>query len=89
LATNYPTALDTDTQIPKTGIVANVTSGEVQQTMNAYGAVQALEAKVGIGTSPAASAATGTVLGKNSDGTTSWQPPPATDVGLIIALGGL
>lgn len=74
MASLFPNALDTDTQFPKTGIVAGVTTGEVTHTMNVYGAVQALEAKVGVGASTPASA-NGRYLASKTDGTTFWEPP--------------
>ena len=74
MATAYPAALDTDTQLPKTGIVAGTTSGEVTQTMNAYGAIQALEAKAGVGASTPPTA-NGRYLQTLADGSTVWGPP--------------
>lgn len=40
-------ALDTDTELPKSGIVPNVTTGEADWAMNVSGAVQTLEATLG------------------------------------------
>lgn len=75
MATNFPASLDTDTQFPSTGIVANVTAGEVSHSMNLHGAVQEVEKKLGIGAALASGASTGWILVKNAAGTTTWQAP--------------
>lgn len=72
---NYPTSLDTNTQFPATGIVADVTTGEVTHTMNVHGAVQELEKKLGIGSSLASAATQGMYLVKLADGTVQWMGP--------------
>src|SRR5215207_9381926 len=75
MATNYPGALDTTSNLPTSPdpFVEDVTAGHLQHSPTVHGGILALEAKVGIGTSPAASAATGNVLAKNANGTTTWQ----------------
>src|SRR5215207_6745885 len=77
MATNYPGALDTTSNLPTSPdpFVEDVTAGHLQHSPTVHGGILALEAKVGIGTSPAASAATGNVLAKNANGTTTWQAP--------------
>lgn len=68
-------ALDTDTQLPKTGIVVDSTSGEVGHTMNVYGAVQALEATVGVAGTGGTVTPTnvGDILVCTASGATMWR----------------
>lgn len=79
--TLYPGALDTTTNLPDVsgknlGGNADPNADHSNVTDTQSTAIISLEQKVGIGTSPASSSATGTFLGKNSDGTTGWQLPP-------------
>jgi hypothetical protein len=77
LATKYPTALDDDSTIPDDPVVDGVTTGHDTHHPNAHGAIRALEAKLGVGSSTAAAATTGWVPVKQADGTTAWAAAPA------------
>ena len=73
MATQYPTALDgeaqLDTSIAPTATLGNPSHSDQHENVN--GAVQALEAKLGIGSSAAASSTDQMVL-VSSGSTTSW-----------------
>jgi hypothetical protein len=87
VATKYPAALDDDTTIPDDLVVDGVTTGHDTHHPNAHGAIRALEAKLGIGSSTAAAATTGWVPVKQGDGTTAWAAVPAgTPAGTVTAM---
>ena len=75
MATNYPASLDTTSNLPTSPdpFVEDVTTGHLNHSPTMHGAILALEGKLGIGSSTAASASTGQVIAKNSNGTTTWQ----------------
>lgn len=75
-------ALDTDTQIPSTGIVAGVTPNLITQIMNAYGAIQTLEAALGIVGTGGTSTPTnpGDRLVCTDSGASMWVPPAPANV---------
>lgn len=77
MATSYPTSIDTDATIPDDPFVDGVSTGHNAHHTNIGGAVRALEAKVGIGSSTAAAATTGWVPVKQGDGTVAWAATPA------------
>lgn len=77
MASNYPVFLDDDTTLPLGPFVEGVTLGNLTHSTNRDGAIRALEAKLGIGTSTAAAATTGWVPVKQADGTTAWAATPA------------
>jgi hypothetical protein len=83
MAINYPSSLDTFTN-PTSSDSLNSPSHSDQHA-NANDAIEALEAKLGIGASPAGSAVAGSVLVASSGGTSTW-----TTVGTagINATGG-
>ena len=76
MATNYPGALDTTTNLPTSPdpFVANTTTGHLTHPPTVHGAVLALEAKVGSASSTPPSA-NGRYLISSSTGTTTWGPP--------------
>jgi hypothetical protein len=74
MAINYPTSLDTLTN-PTSSDPLN-SPAHATQHANENDIAEVLEAKVGIGASPAASATTGTVLTKTAvAGETAWTAP--------------
>jgi hypothetical protein len=80
--TNYPTSLDTSTNLPDPAGVdldgdGNDHKLHSNQHSTANEAIIAIESKLGIGSSPATSAPTGGVLTKKSDGSTQWTDPNA------------
>jgi ribosomal protein L2 len=70
MATNYPTSLDNFTN-PLSTDSQNSPSHSLQHA-DANDAIEALETKVGVGSAPAGSATTGSVLVASTGGTTSW-----------------
>jgi hypothetical protein len=76
VASNFPTSLDNFTN-PSSGNTLDSPSHSLQHS-DINDAVEALEAKLGIGASPAGSATSGQVLTAGTAGTTTWQTP-ATD----------
>lgn len=70
MATNFPGSLDNFTN-PVAGDSQNSPSHSLQHA-DANDAIEALEAKVGIGNSPAGSATAGRVLVAGTGGTTTW-----------------
>lgn len=80
MASNYPTSLDNFTN-PTSNDSLNSPSHSLQHA-NINDAVEAIEAKLGIGASPAGSATSGYVLTAGTGGTTTWSALPAS-AGLI------
>ena len=80
MATNYPTSLDTtaelDTTIAATDTLDSPSHSDQHENVN--GAVIAVETKLGIGASNAASAQTATPLVHTGSGTSQWQAMSAT-----------
>lgn len=79
MASQYPDVLDTTTSLP------NRSSGDLipsSDNNDKNAALIALEKKVGIGVSDAASATTGQVPKKQANGTTAWSSLSKADVGL-------
>jgi hypothetical protein len=79
VASNFPTSLDNFTN-PSSGNTLDSPSHSLQHS-DINDAVEALEAKLGIGASPAGSATSGQVLTASTGGTTTWSTP--TTGGLI------
>jgi hypothetical protein len=71
MASNYPTSIDTFTN-PSAGASLSSPSHSTQHG-DANDAIEAIEAKVGIGSSPASAASEGAVLKANGSGSTTWQ----------------
>lgn len=71
MASNYPTSLDNFTN-PTSNDSLNSPSHSLQHA-NINDAVEAIEAKLGIGASTAGSAVSGYVLTAGTGGTTTWQ----------------
>ncbi len=70
MAINYPSSLDT---FPNPNSANTLDSpSHSQQHSDANDAIEALEAKLGVGSSPATSATTGQVLNISSAGTSAW-----------------
>lgn len=80
---NYPNSLDSLTN-PEAGESRASSPSEVELFTLHNDILEALEAKVGIGTETAAAAATGEVLTKQADGTTAWQ----SGTNITLATGG-
>jgi hypothetical protein len=80
---NYPTSLDAFTN--PTGVDSLSSPSHSLQHSDANDAIEALEAKVGIGTSTAGSATAGHVLVASTGGTTTWTTVSA---GAISTTGG-
>jgi hypothetical protein len=70
VAINFPTSLDNFTN-PSSGNTLDSPSHSLQHS-DINDAVEALEAKLGIGASPAGSATSGQVLTAGTAGTTTW-----------------
>jgi hypothetical protein len=70
---NFPTSLDTTTNLPTSYVPTNDFTATAANTMD--GAILALEAKLGIGSSVPATA--GQVLTTTSSGVSAWQSPSA------------
>lgn len=81
MASNYPTSLDTFTN-PSANDSLNSPSHALQHA-NANDAIEALEAKLGIGDSTAGSATSGYVLTAGTGGTTTWSAPSIAGLTLI------
>lgn len=79
MASNFPTSLDNFTN-PSSGNTLDSPSHSLQHS-DINDAVEALEAKLGIGASPAGSATSGQVLTASTGGTTTWSTP--TPGGLV------
>jgi hypothetical protein len=75
VASNFPTSLDNFTN-PSSGNTLDSPSHSLQHS-DINDAVEALEAKLGIGASPAGSATSGQVLTASTGGTTTWSTPTA------------
>lgn len=76
MTTNYPTSLDTTTQLPNTTISDDLdTAGKEHDVIhaNVNQAVIAVETKLGTGSSNAASASNGSLLHHTTGGATSWR----------------
>lgn len=80
MAINFPTSLDNFTN-PASGNTLDSPSHSLQHS-DINDAVEALEAKVGIGASPAGSATAGQVLTISAAGTSTWSTP--TGAGLVL-----
>jgi hypothetical protein len=80
VASNFPTSLDNFTN-PSSGNTLDSPSHSLQHS-DINDAVEALEAKLGIGASPAGSATSGQVLTAGTAGTTTWSTP--TGAGLVL-----
>jgi len=74
VAINFPTSLDNFTN-PVSGNTLDSPSHSLQHS-DLNDAVEALEAKLGVGASPAGSATSGYVLTAGSGGTTTWSAAP-------------
>ena len=83
MAINYPSSLDTFTN-PTSSDSLNSPSHSDQHA-NANDAIEALEAKLGIGASPAGSAVAGYVLTASTGGTTTWAANGAQIVPVVAA----
>ena len=82
MASNYPTSLDTFTN-PTSNDSLNSPSHSLQHA-DVNDAIEAIEAKLGIGASPAGSATAGYVLTAGTGGTTTWSALP--DSGGLIQI---
>lgn len=81
MAINFPTSLDNFTN-PSSGNTLDSPSHSLQHS-DINDAVEALQAKVGIGASPAGSATAGQVLTAQGGGTALWTTPDAGALTLI------
>lgn len=81
MASNYPTSLDNFTN-PTSNDSLNSPSHSLQHA-NINDAVEAIEAKLGIGASTAGSAVSGYVLTAGTGGTTTWQEPSIAGLTLV------
>lgn len=82
MASNYPTSLDNFTN-PTSNDSLNSPSHSLQHA-NINDAVEAIEAKLGIGASPAGSATSGHVLTAGTGGTTTWSAPALSGLVPVI-----
>lgn len=76
MATNYPGSLDSTAELPNVGSTNELDDAGFFHDvihLNVNQAAIALQAKLGIGSSPAASAPTGSVLHHTINGATSWR----------------
>jgi len=73
LATNFPSSLDNFTN-PVSGNTLDSPSHSLQHS-DANDAIEAIEAKLGVGASPAGSATAGQVLTISAAGTSAWTTP--------------
>lgn len=80
MATNFPTSLDNFTN-PVSGNTLDSPSHSLQHS-DANDAIEAIEAKLGVGASPAGSATAGQVLTISAAGTSGWSTP--TRDGLVL-----
>ena len=81
MATQYPTTLDTSVQQPSPLATTEMDdAGFLHDEVhtNASGAIIALETKLGVGATTAATASTNDVLVKQADGDTEWATAPAS-----------
>ena len=81
MATQYPTTLDTSVQQPSPLATTEMDdAGFLHDEVhtNASGAIIALETKLGVGATTAATASTNDVLVKQADGDTEWATVPAS-----------
>jgi len=81
VATQYPTTLDTSVQQPSPLATTEMDdAGFLHDEVhtNASGAIIALETKLGVGATTAATASTNDVLVKQADGDTEWATAPAS-----------
>lgn len=74
MGTAYPAALDTFDNPSAAAPMNSVATPHSVQHGDANDAIEALEAKLGIGVAPAAGAAVGAFLERQADGTTQWVP---------------
>jgi hypothetical protein len=82
VAINFPTSLDNFTN-PSSGNTLDSPSHSLQHS-DINDAVEALEAKLGIGASPAGSATSGQVLTASTGGTTTWSTPTTPGLTQIV-----
>ena len=75
MATNFPSSLDNFTN-PVSGNTLDSPSHSLQHS-DANDAIEAIEAKLGVGNSPAGSATAGQVLTISAAGTSAWTTPDA------------
>jgi hypothetical protein len=73
VAISFPTSLDNFTN-PSSGNTLDSPSHSLQHS-DSNDAIEAIEAKLGIGASPAGSATSGQVLTASTGGTTTWSTP--------------
>jgi len=81
MATAYPTTLDTATQQPSPSATTEMDDSGFEHDVvhtNHSGALLALETKLGVGATTAATASTNHVLVKQGDGDTEWAAVPAS-----------
>ncbi|GEM_PF-6172369 len=81
MATQYPTTLDTATQQPSPLATTEMDDSGFEHDVvhtNHSGAIIALETKLGVGATTAATASTNHVLVKQGDGDTEWAAVPAS-----------
>lgn len=76
MASNYPTSIDSFTDPLSNSPLNNPSHAAQHQDVN--DAVEKLETKLGVGSSPASGAASGHVLVANGSGSTTWQAPAVT-----------
>lgn len=76
MASNYPTSIDSFTDPLSNSPLNNPSHAAQHQDVN--DAVEKLETKLGVGSSPASGAASGDVLVANGSGSTTWQAPAVT-----------
>jgi hypothetical protein len=93
MATNFPTSLDTGATTLRTDIASTTDLDDAGfehdvQHVNVHGATIALETKLGVGASPASTAAANTVLVADGSGGSSWSAAAAgvTSVGSLTTL---
>jgi hypothetical protein len=83
VAINFPTSLDNFTN-PSSGNTLDSPSHSLQHS-DINDAVEALEAKLGVGASPAGSATSGQVLTASTGGTTTWTTPTTPGLVQVVA----
>lgn len=81
MATNFPSSLDNFTN-PVSGNTLDSPSHSLQHS-DANDAIEAIEAKLGVGNSPAGSATAGQVLTISAAGTSGWSTPNPGGLSLI------
>lgn len=82
MATNFPSSLDNFTN-PVSGNTLDSPSHSLQHS-DANDAIEAIEAKLGVGNSPAGSATAGQVLTISAAGTSAWTTPAVLGLAQII-----